>query len=184
MLLTVPPLILTLRLDPFVFGICNRLRQQYFPPERNFLSAHITLFHKLPGEQQATIQQTLHALCSHTSILPLRLPKLRFLGRGIAVEVDCPDLVQFRNQLAEEWQAWLTPQDRQTYRPHITIQNKVSSEAARQLYEQLSQTWQPITGQGEGLLLWYYQGGPWEMVGEFDFQAKLKRNLSETTERP
>jgi 2'-5' RNA ligase len=172
--LTVPSLILTLRLDPTVFEVFNQLRQQHFPSERNFLPAHVTLFHKLPGDQEQTLQQTLKALCSHTLILPLSLPKLRFLGRGVAVEVDCPDLVQLRNQLAQEWQAWLTPQDQQTYRPHITIQNKVTSETARQLYNQLKRMWRPIDGQGEGLLLWYYRGGPWELVSEFDFKPQVK----------
>lgn len=165
------PLVLTLKLDQASFDRFNALRQQYFPPERNFLLAHVTLFHALPGEQIFSIQETLKSVCSQTAPLALHFPQLRFLGRGLAIEVDCPQLVQVRQQLAKVWQPWLTPQDRQGYRPHITIQNKVTSTEARQVYEQLSSTWQAGNGWGEGLLLWHYQGGPWQLAADFLFTS-------------
>jgi 2'-5' RNA ligase len=163
------PLILTLKLDPKTFAHFDRLRQQHFPPARNFLPAHITLFHALPGEETSQIQKALQDCCSQTSVLPTVFQKPRFLGKGVAIEVDCPQLVQLHRELAKCWQTWLTRQDQQGYRPHITIQNKTSSEIARQLYEQLKQDWQPFQGQGEGLLLWRYLGGPWELITEFTF---------------
>lgn len=168
---TIAPLILTLKLDQASFDRFNALRQQYFPPERNYLSAHVTLFHALPGAEILSIQDHLASICSQTASLPLHFPQLRFLGRGVAIEIDCPQLVQIRQQLAIVWQPWLTPQDRQGYRPHITIQNKVTSTEARQLYEQLSRIWQPCYGYGEGLLLWHYQGGPWQLAAEFLFTS-------------
>jgi 2'-5' RNA ligase len=165
-----PPLVLTLKLDPIAFDLLDQLRKQYFPPARNFLPAHITLFHALPGDQKSAIQQTLQSVCAHTSIIPLLLPKPRFLGKGTAVEVDAPELVQLQNRLAEIWDGWLTAQDRQRYRPHVTIQNKVAPDTARQLYNQLANTWEPVSGQGEGLLLWHYEGGPWNLASEFTFE--------------
>lgn len=167
---TLPPLILTLKLDPKSFDFFNQLRQQYFPPERNFLPAHITLFHALPSEQLEEIQQLLKECANQTPLLSLTFPKLRFLGRGVALEVDCPELIHLRQQLADRWQDELTRQDQQRYHPHITIQNKVSPNEARSVYEQLATDWQPCTGCSEGLLLWYYKGGPWELVEEFAFQ--------------
>ena len=165
------PLILTLELDPMTFAVLDQLRQQHFPPERNFLSAHVTLFHALPSEEETSIQQTLEQVCLETSTLVLEFPKVRSLGRGVAIEMDAPALVQLRNRLATCWIEWLTPQDRQAYRPHVTIQNKASSEAAQQLYRDLDQQWQPMKGQGEGLLLWTYQGGPWTLVRGFQFKS-------------
>jgi 2'-5' RNA ligase len=165
-----PPLILTLELDRKTFGFFNQLRQQHFPPERNFLPAHITLFHALPGDRESSVRQTLQDLCAHTPILPLTFPKLRFLGRGVAVEVDCPELLQLHQQLAKHWNSWLSRQDQQRYRPHITIQNKTTTDEARSLYDQLAPEWKLLSGYGEGLSLWYYQGGPWEWVGKFDFK--------------
>jgi 2'-5' RNA ligase len=163
------PLILTLKLDPKTFAYFDRLRQQHFPAARNFLPAHITLFHTLPGEEISQIQEALQDRCSQTSILPIVFQKPRFLGKGVAIEVDCPQLVQLHRELAQIWHNWLTRQDQQGYRPHITIQNKTSPDIARQLYEQLKQEWQLQEGQGEGLLLWSYLGGPWKLITEFTF---------------
>lgn len=163
------PLILTLKLDRQTFSYFDQLRQQYFPPEKNFLSAHITLFHTLPQDQESSIQQTLQQLCSCTPTLSLTFPTLRFLGKGVAVDVDCADLIQLRQQLRQNWNSWLTRQDQQGYRPHITIQNKTTPDAARQLHDQLARQWKPLNGYGEGLLLWYYKGGPWELASEFAF---------------
>lgn len=164
-----PPLILTLKLDIASQSYFNELRQRHFPPERNYLEAHVTLFHALPSEQETEIRQFLKSLCAETSTLPLSFPKVRFLGRGVAVDVESLPLMVVQRRCGEEWQPHLTPQDQQPFRPHITIQNKVSSESARLLYDQLSQNWQSRTGEGEGLLLWYYRGGPWELVEAFLF---------------
>lgn len=164
------PLILTLKLDRTTFEFFNELRQQHFPPERNFLPAHITLFHALPGEEELSIQQTLQSLSTDTASLPLLFSQPRFLGKGVAIEVKCSELVQLRQQLATTWNMWLSKQDQQRYQPHVTIQNKVTSEEARQLYNQLVSNWDSINGYGEGLLLWYYKGGPWELAGEFNFE--------------
>jgi 2'-5' RNA ligase len=164
------PLILTLKLDRITFEVFNELRQQHFPPERNFLPAHITLFHALPGEEELSIQQTLQSLSTDTASLPLLFSKPRFLGKGVAIEVKCSELVQLRQQLAATWNMWLSQQDQQRYQPHVTIQNKVTSEEARQLYNQLVSNWDFINGYGEGLLLWYYKGGPWELAGKFNFE--------------
>ncbi len=169
-----PPLVLTLKLDQATFDRMNALRQQYFPPERNFLPAHVTLFHALPGDREAVIQPQLAALCAQTPCLPLQFPTLRFLGRGVAVDLEASALVQLQRSLAKTWYEWLTRQDRQGYRPHITLQNKVAAAEARQLYTQLSHTWRPFNGVGEGLLLWHYQGGPWALVNSFPFRDALK----------
>lgn len=164
-----PPFILTLKLDTLILARLDALRQQHFPPERNFLQAHITLFHALPGDQEEAIRATLAMICVATPVLTLSLPSVRFLGRGVAIQVESPALLALRGHLATTWHAWLSAQDRQRYQPHVTIQNKVVPEVARTLYTQLNQSWVPLTAQGEGLLLWRYGGGPWAFVAEFPF---------------
>lgn len=167
--MTSPPLILTLKLDRSTFDRFNDLRQRYFPPERNFLPAHITLFHALPGEQAEAIESHLEAVCAETEAIKLKFPAVRSLGKGVAAEIDSPDLLRLRQQLAIDWQSWLTRQDQQKYKPHITIQNKVTPEEAKRLYQELAASWEPIEAIGEGLLLWQYLGGPWELAREFSF---------------
>ena len=166
-----PPLILSLKLDDHTFTVVDRLRAQYFPPERNFLPAHVTLFHALPGEHESAVQQTLAARASETSSFRVMLPKVRLLGKGVALDIECQPLLNLRRTLVSEWSEWLGRQDRQPYHPHITVQNKVTPDEAKQLYRTLSSTWQPLIGSATALLLWRYVGGPWEFVDEYPFVA-------------
>ncbi len=170
MLVSPLPLILTLKLDAITFNSMNQLRQQHFPPEKNLIPAHVTLFHKLPGEQNQEIRATLHQICEQTAILPLLFPKPRFLGKGVAIVIESPQFIHLQEHFAELWGAWLSKQDQQRFRPHVTVQNKVAPEVARDLYDRLTETWKPLAGKGEGLLLWRYLGGPWELVEEFGFK--------------
>ncbi len=167
------PLVLTLKIDQVTFSRFDQLRQNYFPPKKNYLPAHLTLFHALPGDHQTAVQRKLQELCSTTRCMSLNFPKLRFLGKVVAIEVECAELNQLHQQLAEAWHPWLSRQDQQKFRPHITIQNKTTSEQARQLYEQLAREWKSFAGCGEGLLLWRYIGGPWEFIGDFAFKAAI-----------
>ena len=164
-----PPLILSLKLDQVSFDAFDRLRQQYFPPERNFLAAHVTLFHHLPGEQEKSIKESLQKICDRTAQFSLSFPALRFLGKGVAAEIESAELVRLRKMLAAHWDGDLTAQDRQGFRPHVTIQNKVAPEIARRTFESLTTAWKMTNGIGEGLLLWHYLEGPWELIGEFPF---------------
>ncbi len=91
------------------------------------------------------------------------------LGRGVAIKVDSPELIDLHAQLSKLWNVWLTAQDRQKLQPHITVQNKVAPEEARRLYENLSADWQPRIGRAKGLQLWHYLGGAWKLEKEFLF---------------
>ena len=48
--------ILTADLDDASFDLLDVLRRAHFPPERNFLSAHLTLFHRLSPAQIADLR--------------------------------------------------------------------------------------------------------------------------------
>ena len=170
-----PPLILTLRLDEPSFERFDALRRRHFPPERNFIPAHLTLFHHLPGEREGEIAAHLRAVTEPAPPLTLAVTGLRLLGRGVAFALESDGLTALRGRLAREWADVLTPQDRQTFRPHVTIQNKVAPEAARALHEGLALDFVPFTVQGTGLLLWRYRGGPWEAGGTFGFGGALSQ---------
>ncbi|PHK95833.1 phosphoesterase HXTX [Pseudoroseomonas rhizosphaerae] len=165
------PLILSLALDPASQARLGQLRQAHFPPARNHLPAHLTLFHALPGAALPEVGARLAALAAATAPMPLRFAGWRGLGRGVACAVASPPLLALRAGLAGEWRDWLTPQDRQGFRPHVTVQNKVAPEAARALLTLLEARVPPWAGLGRGLLLWHYRGGPWEAAGEFPFTA-------------
>lgn len=162
-------LILTLRLDQKTQEYFNRLRQKYFPPERNYLDAHLTMFHHLPGEEILKIRETLPEISARYSPFEIRFPKWRFLGKGVAADVESKELFDLRKRLADIWQDRLTRQDSQKFKPHITIQNKVKLEKARRLFEKLLENKKLPKGFGKGLQLWHYMNGPWELEKEFLF---------------
>jgi 2'-5' RNA ligase len=166
------PLILTLALDAPSFERFDALRREHFPPARNLVPAHLTLFHALPGAEEPAILADLAEVCRERE-WPLRLTVtgLRFLGKGVAYALASPELTALRGRLAERWSPWLTPQDRQPFRPHVTVQNKAAPETARALHERLGASFAPFEVGAGGLLLWRYLGGPWEEVARVPFRS-------------
>ena len=152
-------------------ALFERMRQRHFPPDRNFIPAHLTLFHNLPGDAIESITRVLGDLARAQAPIPLEAASLRFLGRGAAFAISSPGLVPLRGDLAERWSQWLTAQDRQPFQPHVTIQNKVIPSEARALHDRLSSEFDRFLIEGSGLLLWRYLGGPWEQAGAFPFTA-------------
>lgn len=172
------PFVLTLGFDEETFARLNTLRRAHFPRHRNHIPAHATLFHALPGAEEDRVREALEQECARVQVLECAFPRLRFLGRGVAIEMECPQLAPLRASLARAWGDLLTPQDRQGHRPHVTIQNKVAPEQARALFEKLDSEWEPFEGRGESLLLWRYRGGPWEAAGEFRLGQQPARPAS------
>lgn len=165
-----PPLVLTLALDENAQTFFNRLREQHFPAERNYLQAHLTLFHHLPGEESEAIKTHLYEVAAANDTLPLSVTEVKMIGRGVAYKLENEELMKLHRQLSRRWQEWLTPQDQQKLWPHITVQNKVDPAKARALHRKLSVDFEPFTAYGTGLKLWAYQNGPWEWLQTFDFR--------------
>lgn len=163
------PLIVTAKMDAESFEFLNALRKAYFPPERNHLAAHITLFHHLPGEYLSEIEDHLKITASRQYEFKLLFGEIKFIGRGSIARIESPDLVSLRNKLANYWSDWLTSQDKQKFMPHVTLQNKTESEEARLVYEKLKESWEPRTGTATALQLWHYRNGPWQLANEFVF---------------
>ena len=170
----VEPLILTARLEHDAQTYFNQLRQQHFPPERNLIPAHLTLFHALPQEGRKAISAQLRDIASREPPMEGRSFKLQSLGRGVAFAVDCPRLASLRASLAQLWYGDLTGQDRQTPRLHITVQNKATPEAARALLHALNRDFQPRRLLFQGVDLWRYLGGPWSLAESFSFRVEAK----------
>jgi len=145
------------------------MRRTHFPPALNRIPAHLTLFHQLPGEEEAEVVEILARVARRVAF-PVAVTGLRPLGRGVAYEIEAPPLLALRRDLATRFAPWLTGQDRQRFRPHVTIQNKVTPEEARATLARLSARFAPFGGWAEGLQLWRYVGGPWEAAGAIPFR--------------
>jgi 2'-5' RNA ligase len=162
------PLIVTLLLDEAAQQRFDRLRAAHFPAARNHLRAHVTLFHALPGEQLAAVRDQLAAAAARAPF-DVAVTGVRSLGRGVALDLAAPELTTLRRSLAGAFDPWLTRQDRQWSRPHVTVQNKVEPDVARALLAELSAAFVPETVTARGLALWHYRGGPWDPEAEFPF---------------
>jgi hypothetical protein len=164
------PLVLTLMLDEDTQGWLDALRRAHFPPERNLVPAHVTLFHAQPGAEAESVTAAIADECRAAAPSGVRIGPPRFLGRGVALQVSAsPAVAALRARLAARWRDRLSPQDRQGWRPHATVQNKVTADRARALHAELAATLPVREGRAEGLLLWRYRGGPWEPAGRFRF---------------
>lgn len=155
-------LITTLHLDDHSARHFTALRDRYFPPAINYLPAHVTLFHNLPSSQLQQLSGDVRAFAEGQPAILVNVTGLRFLGRGVAYKLESKALSSLRQCLASRWDSLLQRQDRQPFQPHITIQNKVLPEEARQLYEALVPTFEPWAITGTGIDFWHYHGGPWE----------------------
>lgn len=165
------PLLLTLAMDETGFAHFNALRKKHFPPERNFLDAHITLFHQLPPDRHVEIAAYLAQVAATTAPFAMRADGLMFLGQGVAFRLEAPQAQALRAHLAAHWHEWLIPQDQHKFQPHITVQNKTTPQAAKTLYHDMSAGFVPYELQAIGLDLWFYEGGPWRFAGRYAFGA-------------
>ena len=163
-----PTDVLTLRLDPASQAHFEAMRQRHFPPERNQIPAHLTLFHTLPQTPEITA-----CLAAAAQIPPfeLQVTGLRSLGRGVAYTLASPALEALHRKLSDAFAVHLTAQDRQKFQPHIVIQNKATAERARALLAELKASFRPFTVHAEALDLWHYLNGPWQHERTFPFEA-------------
>jgi 2'-5' RNA ligase superfamily len=165
------PIIITAEMSKTDQAWANRLRRTHFPPERNFLDAHVTLFHHLPPSHLPEIKSRLAALASECPPPVAYLTEVMMLSRGVAYRVDSPELLSIRDELAEEFRGLLIPQDQARPRLHITVQNKVEPATAKALHAELSSTFKARLLTISGLSAHYYRGGPWEHIATWKFRG-------------
>ena len=96
------PLIMTAWLDDTSFEFFQTMRQRHFPPARNHIPAHLTLFHHLPGDGIGWITQELQKVVQELAPVEGQVARLRFLGRGVAYDIDCPAIERLREPGVEQ----------------------------------------------------------------------------------
>lgn len=93
------------------------------------------------------------------------------LGRGAAYRVTSTELSARHRCLQQQWWDSLTPQDRQGFRGHVTVQNKVTPDLARATVDRLRDGFRPFVARALGIAVWRYVGGPWEPVMTSRFES-------------
>lgn len=165
------PLLVTAEMPKDILAWADGLRRAYFPPERNRLRAHVTLFHALPPSSEGEVRRTLAELSKEAEPPPARIDSLMNLGRGTALAVHCPDVVALHSEMQDRFHGLMTPQDSQKLRLHITIQNKVTGDEAKALQAQLGPSLEPVEFRFHGLGLYAYEDGLWRFMHEYPFRG-------------
>jgi hypothetical protein len=163
-------LILTAELAADDFAWLEGLRRKHYPPERNRVPAHLTLFHALPPSAEREVRTLLSAATAAKSPKAL-IEGLMNLGGGVAFRVVSAGLDRIRDDLVERLHGLLSAQDSAGWRPHVTIQNKVTAKAARELMEELESRFIPRPLAIRGLTLHRYLDGPWEQIATYSFRG-------------
>lgn len=165
------PLVATLVITPSAQSYFNALRRQHFPAERNYLDAHLTLFHALPDKPW--IVEDLQNLAKGQQPFEATAQSVVSLGNGTAFKILAPELPLLHQKLQKNWFNSLTKQDRQKRNFHITIQNKVEPDAAKKLQTEMVQDFKPFSFTVQGIQLWRYHNGPWEYLMTIGFGTGL-----------
>lgn len=165
------PLILTALLPKDLHSWATNLRDCHFPAERNFLEAHVTLFHALPPQYGSEIADHCKGLVARLGPVEAELTGVMPMGKGTALRLESEGMMALRDSIADHFHGLLTGQDQHSPRLHITIQNKVTIEQAKALQQELSGFVEARRFNFRGLGLFRYRGGPWEAVGEHVFRG-------------
>lgn len=164
------PLIVTAELGPEDLAMFDKLRRKHYPPERNQVPAHLTLFHALPPSAEGEVRRLLANLAAG------RAPKAYIaavmnLGGGVAFRIASGGLDDIRAEIAERLSGLLTAQDSAGWSAHVTIQNKVEPGVARELIRSLGEDYLRRSVRISGLALHRYLGGPWENMRVYAFRG-------------
>jgi 2'-5' RNA ligase len=175
------PLVVTLRLDSATEKLLTGLRTKYFPAQRNYLSAHITLFHALPADSLSkSVSPLLSSVTSQSSPFTVGLKAPFPLGgrghmKGVGINIASHKLrklhAEFLDGLKKEG-VILTEQDSRELRPHVTLQNKVGNDEAERTLQALKSEFTEGTAKAEGIVVWRYEkGGEWTFLDEYIFRG-------------
>jgi 2'-5' RNA ligase superfamily len=162
-------IIVTALFGPGDDGWLQQLRRAHYPPERNRVPAHLTLFRQLPPSLEAELDTRL-ARAAAAPPPRAALAGIMDLGEGTALRVESEALSAIRADLADAFHGLLIPQDLAPWRAHITVQNKVPPKEARALQRRLAATFEPRPLAIRALASWRYLGGPWEAIRAHPFR--------------
>jgi hypothetical protein len=166
------PFIVTAELPRAIFGWADGLRRAHYPPERNHLEAHVTLFHSFAPSLRDELKAYLPRIAGEFAPPPARIVGLMDLGGGTALAIRSAGMLAIREEIAGHFHGALTAQDLYEPRLHITVQNKVEREAAQALQRELGEALEERDFAFSGLGLQLYRDGPWEALGRWSFRGK------------
>lgn len=165
------PLLVTAELPAEVFAWAEGLRRAHYPPQRNRMGAHVTLFHALPPSAEPELRRLLGALARRAAP-EAEIAGLMDLGRGTAFAVESAAMLGIHAELAERLHGLVQQQDARPLRLHVTVQNKVPRAAALALQAALAEAPRPQRFRFRGLALSHWRDELWRMGPLYAFRGQ------------
>lgn len=164
------PLLVTADLPGEIFKWADGLRRAHFPPERNKLKAHVTLFHALPPSVEDELRELLGGLARQAPPAA-RIKGLMKLDGGTALAVESPGMANLHAEIQHHMRGLTILKDSGPLRLHITIHNKVSAKEARALQAQLEAVLKPREFRFRGFELFAFREGFWQSIRAYPFRG-------------
>lgn len=164
------PIVVTAMMGAAEWRYFNALRTAHYPPDRNQVAAHITLFRHVPPSCLGELDRLVKVIVADPSP-PAWIAAPFTLGNGTAFRIDSPALLAIRDRIAEWFAPMLTAQDQAQPQLHVTVQNKVDRRAADALLGELRADFVPRSLSIIGIAAHHYRGGPWELAFERKFRG-------------
>lgn len=157
-------------LPPDILGWADCLRRAHYPPERNRLPAHVTLFHGLPPSAEGEVHARLKSIAATTPPVEAKITGVMDLGGGTALKVESTGVVAIHAELAEQLHGIVQQQDLRPLQLHITLQNKVPEQEARKLQAQLAGQRIDRSFRFTGLSTHRWDGDLWQFERSWPFR--------------
>src|SRR3954453_23460905 len=109
-------LIVTAELGTDDFAWLEGLRRTHYPPERNRVPAHLTIFHALAPSAETEVRARLGRIVRQLAPTAI-IAGLMALGGGVAFRIASPELDRIRSELGEGLHGLLGAQDSGGRRP-------------------------------------------------------------------
>lgn len=164
------PLLVTADLPPDIFKWADGLRRAHFPPDRNKLKAHVTLFHALPPSVEDELRDLLGTLAKQPPPAA-RIKGVMKLDGGTALAVESLGMADLHAAIGDHLHGLTILKDSGPLRLHITIQNKVSAQEARALHAQLDAVLKPRDFHFRGFELFAFEDGIWRPIRAYPFRG-------------
>lgn len=168
------PLLITAELPADVLAWAEGLRRAHYPPERNRLQAHVTLFHGLPPSARGEVEQLLAEATGEFAAPQAKVTGIMDLGRGTAFAIDSPGMSALHEMLAQRLHGLIQQKDTRELRLHVTVQNKVGREDARSLQAELAAGFKPRAFLFRGLGLYGWDGQLWNFERLYPFRGQTR----------
>ena len=163
-------LIVTAELGGEDFAWLDALRRRHYPPERNQLPAHLTMFHALAPSAEREIRDRLAEIAAGPAPAA-HIAGIMDLGGGVALRVVSDDSTRSATGSPTIFTASWAHRTAAAGGRMSPSRTRFRRRSPRELIRSLEKEFKPRPLRIAGLGLHRYLGGPWETLALYKFRG-------------